>query len=114
MKAHVLTILFIGFMTTPVLAAKPDSAGQGKSNAHQRMHQEAEKVKESKKDMHVMQEKRQDAMHKEQKGRPDENKGLEKQRVMKAEQEQKELDKGSEQGMESREKRKKWWNFFGE
>jgi len=41
-----------------------------------------------------------------------ENKGMEKQREMKAEQEQKELGKGSAQGQESREQRKKWWRFW--
>jgi len=40
------------------------------------------------------------------------NKGMEKQREMKSEQEMKELGKGSEKGQESREKRKKWWRFW--
>jgi hypothetical protein len=40
------------------------------------------------------------------------NQGLEKQREKKMTQEQKELDKGSEQGRESRENRKKWWKFW--
>ncbi len=43
----------------------------------------------------------------------DEAGGQEKQREMKMEQEQKELGKGSEQGQKSREKRKKWWKFWG-
>jgi len=38
--------------------------------------------------------------------------GLEKQHAKKAGQEQKELGKGSEQGQESREQRKKWWQFW--
>lgn len=45
-------------------------------------------------------------------GQEEGNKGMEKQREMKSEQEQKELGKGSEQGQESREKRKKWWRFW--
>ena len=40
------------------------------------------------------------------------NKGLEKQKEKKMAQEQKELDKGSEQGQASRENRKKWWKFW--
>jgi Ni/Co efflux regulator RcnB len=114
MKAQVLAILLIGFVTLPALAAKPDFVGQGKSKQHQRIYQEAEKVNKSNKDMHRKQEKRQEAMHNKQKGRSDEIKGHEKQRIKKMEQEQKELGKGSEQGVESREKRRKWWNFFGE
>ncbi|MFC1467676.1 hypothetical protein ACFLQY_03175 [Verrucomicrobiota bacterium] len=39
--------------------------------------------------------------------------GIEKQRVKKAEQVQKELGKGSERGQEARQKRKKWWKFWG-
>ncbi len=43
----------------------------------------------------------------------DKLKGLEKQTAKKADQEQKELDKGSEQGQTSREEhRKKWWQFW--
>lgn len=41
-----------------------------------------------------------------------ENRGLEKQRERVMEQEQKELGKGSEQGQESRENRRKWWRFW--
>lgn len=41
--------------------------------------------------------------------------GLEKQREMKMDQEQKELGKGSEKGQEMREQNsKKWWKFWGE
>jgi hypothetical protein len=40
-----------------------------------------------------------------------EKRGLEKQREKKAEQVQKELDKGSETGQEARQKRKKWLSF---
>lgn len=42
----------------------------------------------------------------------EEPKGLEQQRERKMEQEQKELGKGSEQGQEAREQRKKWWRFW--
>ena len=45
----------------------------------------------------------------------DKLKGIEKQTAKKADQEQKELGKGSEQGQESREEhRKKWWQFSGD
>ena len=41
------------------------------------------------------------------------NAGMQKQREMKTEQEQKELGKGSEQGQAAREThRKKWWKFW--
>lgn len=43
------------------------------------------------------------------------NRGLEKQRQMKMDQEQKELGKGSEKGREMREEHsRKWWKFWGE
>jgi len=46
-------------------------------------------------------------------GVKDSNKGLEKQRQKKAEQERKELGKGSEQGQASREAHsRKWWKFW--
>lgn len=41
--------------------------------------------------------------------------GLDKQRVKKTTQEQKELGRGSDQGQQSREERSlKWWKFWGE
>ena len=39
-------------------------------------------------------------------------KGFEKQKEKKMAQEQKELGKGSEQGQEARQNRKKWWKFW--
>ena len=39
-------------------------------------------------------------------------KGLEKQKLKKTDQQMKELDKGSDQGQESRDNRKKWWRFW--
>lgn len=39
---------------------------------------------------------------------------LKKQQANKAEPMQKEADKGSEQGQEARQERKKWWRFWGE
>lgn len=41
-------------------------------------------------------------------------KGLEKQHDKKAAHVQKELDKGSAQGQEARQGRKKWWKFWGD
>lgn len=41
-----------------------------------------------------------------------EHQGSEQLRQRKSEQEQKELGKGSEQGQEAREQRKKWWRFW--
>lgn len=38
--------------------------------------------------------------------------GMDKQRDMKPEQDQKELERGSEQGQDSRDHRKKWWRFW--
>lgn len=44
----------------------------------------------------------------------DDGRGLEKQREMKMDQEQKELGKGSEKGQEMREEHsRKWWKFWG-
>lgn len=51
--------------------------------------------------------------NKTDKVRPEKAKGLAKQQK-KSEQVQKELNKGSEKGQESRQNRKKWWNFWGE
>jgi hypothetical protein len=57
-------------------------------------------------------EERERDMERERDRENDDNRGMEKQRERVMEQEQKELGKGSEQGQESREQRRKWWRFW--
>ncbi|MDX2424769.1 MAG: hypothetical protein QNK15_00790 [Cycloclasticus sp.] len=114
MKTNLLMILLLAFITTPILAAKPDWTGQGKPDKEQT--KQLKSTMKADKDMGKMKGQPEEKMAKlkEKKDKPDKLKGLEKQTEMKSTQQQKELDKGSEKGMESREERKKWWNFFGE
>jgi len=101
--ALILTVAFIG----PALADKPVWAGKGKPSDEQKAaHQSAMEAKEDLDN---------EVEIKERKDKSDKLKGLEKQKTKKSEQVQKELDKGSDKGQESRESHsKKWWKFWGE
>ncbi len=134
-----LVIVMISFLfSIPAFAAKPTWAGKGKPTMEQK--QEHKSAMQEKKEMDgddvgdeikdkAMQEKKhkKDKMKKEKKHKEEkmqqekkdmmveeggDKKGLEKQKAKKAEQEQKELGKGSEKGQESRQKRKKWYKFW--
>jgi hypothetical protein len=116
----------------PAFAEKPDRAGKGKpAKEHSKAidsktDDEVEEIKEKGKaesgkrgeKAHDLGEKAGEELEEAQKKmkgageiETTEKRGLEKQREKKAEQVQKELDKGSETGQEARQKRKKWWKF---
>jgi len=111
--------LAIFLVSSPALAEKPDWAGKGKPSVEQKKaHNSAMEAKESiRNDVEEEREKGEKVKTEKEmklKKQGDEVKGLEKQKAKKSEQVQKELDKGSEQGQEARETRKKWWRFWGE
>lgn len=140
MKVKFLMFLLMAMVTVPVLADKPDWAGKGKPESGK---ERADNAKMKAKDYmdrehgesadHMNMDKKKDKGEKlkgfekekdkhsksEEKMKMDKHddtdlKGLEKQRMKKMEQEQKELGQGSEQGQENREQSKKWWKFWGE
>lgn len=107
MKHNLLALLLMSIFVTPAMADKPEWAGKGKPTAEQKeAHRSAMEAKEDSED---------DDLEKEKKEKSSEKDGIDKQKKMKSEQEQKELDKGSDKGKESREANsKKWWKFWGE
>jgi len=119
MKKQSLAVLMALFLAAPVLADKPEWAGEGKPSAEQKeAHKKAVKAKAGYEDDYLnKEENKKDKQKKEKKekkpkGDYDELTGLDKQKAKKAEQERKELGKGSETGQEGREESKKWWKFW--
>ena len=108
------TLLFTVLLTSPAMAEKPEWAGKGKPTAEQKeAHKAAMNAKEGlDKDVDVDVKHEKDERDEKSEKKPKDIKGLEKQQAKKADQVQKELDQGSEKGIESRENRKKWWKFW--
>jgi hypothetical protein len=120
----------IGLLSCLVIASIPvhaagNGGNKGMSQKQGMEHRSVEQVRgnmdqmqreERMHDREMMQEKdMQRRTDREMQHRTDDdmNRGMEKQREMKMDQEQKELGKGSEQGQETREEhRKKWWKFW--
>ena len=115
-KKLMLLIISLIFISTPALAEKPDWAGKGKPSVDQKKaHKSAMETKgDLNDDLEEKGEKIKTEKEKKNMKQSDELKGLEKQKVKKSEQMQKEIDKGSEKGKEARKKRKKWWKFWDE
>ena len=117
MKKNLLALLLAGVFIAPAIADKPEWTGKGKPSdeqkaAHQAAMQAKEDIDDSEDRIKEKKEKK-EKDEKEEKSR--ELKGIEKQSLKKSEQPQKELDKGSDKGKESREvNNKKWWKFWGE
>ena len=111
MKKNLLALLLAGVFIAPAIADKPEWTGKGKPSDEQKAaHQAAMQAKE---DIDDSDDRIKEKKEKEDKSR--ELKGIEKQNLKKSEQPQKELDKGSDKGQESRdENSKKWWKFWGE
>ncbi len=125
MKLRIFIALLMTFAITPAFADKPQWAGKGKPGRETgpafehrepqrpmmkgRSHEEDYGEYEGEEDEHGWQsmEHRSDKSIKE-----DKPKGLARQTEKKAEQEQKELERGSEKGREARQVRKKWWKFW--
>ena len=111
MKKNLIVLFLLSIFVSPVLADKPEWAGKGKPTEEQKeAHKNAMQAKEDlDKDNGRIKEK------KEKKDRDSDLQGLDKKSAEKTEQDQKEIDKGSDQGKESREENgKKWWKFWGE
>jgi len=119
MKIKLIAPLFAVVLASPVLADKPEWAGKGKPTAEQKAaHRSAMEAiegldEELEEETKAVKDKSKNK-NKANKERTEKVKGLEKQKQKKLNQEQKELDKGSEKGRESRENRKKWWQFWGD
>jgi len=134
MKISIVSMLLMLLLSTPVMAEKPSWAGKGKPSAEQKeAHQSAmdekekmegeyddaedvsEKESKSKKEKDSDDDAEEGKEKSKDKSKNKDNKGLEKQKAGKSEQERKELDKGSDKGKEARETHsKKWWKFWGE
>ncbi len=127
MKIRIFAVLLSVALASPVLAAKNEGTVNGKSSAEQKAaHQSAMQARDDDDDKDEYRARDEDEVKKQKQkqsekasssqkyGEKQQAKGKEKQAEKKLNQEQKELDKGSEQGMASRENRKKWWNFWSE
>ena len=108
MNRNLIALILLSVFVAPVMADKPEWAGKGKPTDEQKaVHKSAMEAKGDSDD--------DDIRLKEKKDKSSKLKGIEKQSAKKSEQEQKELEKGSDKGKASREEnRKKWWKFWGE
>ena len=119
---RIITSFFVTLFlfTTPALAEKPEWAGKGKPTAEQKdIHRATMETKgnledsdKSKKKSDKSSKSEKSEKSKSEKDSEEKVKGLEKQKLKKTDQQRKELDKGSDQGQESRDNRKKWWRFW--
>jgi hypothetical protein len=119
---RIITSFFVTLFlfTTPALAEKPEWAGKGKPTAEQKdIHRATMETKgnledsdKSKKKSDKSSKSEKSEKSKSEKDSEEKVKGLEKQKLKKTDQQMKELDKGSDQGQESRDNRKKWWRFW--
>ena len=117
MKKNILALLLAGVFIAPAIADKPEWTGKGKPSDEQKAaHQAAMEAKENIEDSEDRIKEKEEKIETEEKEvKSRELKGIEKQSLKKLEQPQKELDKGSDKGQESREENsKKWWKFWGE
>jgi hypothetical protein len=120
MKKNILALLLAGVFIAPAIADKPEWTGKGKPSDEQKTaHQAAMEAKENIEDSEDRIKEKEEKIETEEKIEKDDKsrelKGIEKQSLKKLEQPQKELDKGSDKGQESREENsKKWWKFWGE
>ncbi len=122
MKKYISAILLGSLFIAPVMAEKPEWAGKGKPTEEQKAaHRTAMEAKDDVESEDRVKELKEKKEKKEKKVKNKEmdtlvdKEGLEKQKSKKLDQEQKELEKGSAKGKESREENsKKWWKFWGE
>lgn len=122
MKKYILATLLGSLFIAPVMADKPKWAGKGKPTEEQKAaHKTAMEAKDGAendgriKELKEKKGKKEKKMKKKEMDISADKEGLEKQKNKKLDQEQKELDKGSAKGKESREENsKKWWKFWDE
>lgn len=108
MKKNLAALFLLSIFVSPAMADKPEWAGKGKSTAEQKETHKA--AMEGKKKMGDNGERLEQKKEKSNK-----LKGIDKQTEKKSAQPQKELEKGSDKGKESRQaNRKKWWQFWAE
>ena len=121
MNRNLIVLILLTVFVAPLMADKPEWAGNGKPTDEQKAAHKS--VMEAKGDSdddddYLLNEKKQKKEKKEKKEKKDKSsklKGIEKQGAKKSEQEQKEVEKGSDKGQASREEnRKKWWKLWGE
>ena len=111
MKRNLIALILLSIFVVPVMADKPEWAGKGKPTDEQKAaHKSAMEAKgDSDDDDNRLKES------KEKKEKSSKLKGIEKQHAKKSEQEQTELEKGSDKGKASREEnRQKWWKLWGD
>ena len=113
MNRNLIVLILLTVFVAPVMADKPEWAGNGKPTDEQKAaHKSVMEAKGDSDDDYRLNEKKQ---KKEKKDKSSKLKGIEKQGAKKSEQEQKEVEKGSDKGQASREEnRKKWWKLWGE
>ena len=111
MNRNLIVLILLSVFVVPVMADKPEWAGNGKPTDEQKaVHKSAMEAKVDSDDDGDRQKEK-----KEKKEKSSKLKGIEKQHAKKSEQEQKELERGSDKGKASREEnRKKWWKLWGE
>lgn len=114
-KITALTIASV-LVSMPAFAQHHDGHAEVQSHGgHHQSHDDhddhREHDKKAKKEKHEKHEKYEKHEMHEKHAMP---KGLEKQHDKKAAHAQNELDKGSAQGQEARQGRKKWWKFWGD
>lgn len=116
MNNKLIFVFLVSTFVSPVFADKPEWAGKDKPTAEQRAAHESAMENKGRDTEETMEERMNESKEKkEKKEYSDKMNGIEKQKLKKAEQEQKELQKGSQQGKTMREEnRKKWWKFWGE
>lgn len=107
-----LSLLLSLFISASANAEKPEWAGKGKPTTEQKEAHTA--AMNAKTDSDILEDHEDEKEKKEKKNKTDKIKDLDKQKDKKLESTQKELNKGSEQGKESRQQRKKWWKFWDE
>ena len=106
MKKYLIILIALSFVFIgTAIAEKPGWVSQKKAVK--------DDMKAQKKEMKAYPDNEREKKEKKDKKIKDEKiKGLEKQREKKSAHVQKELGKGSAQGQEARQQRKKWWKFW--
>ena len=127
-KSATIAAIALGatLMAAPLWAAGPDTApdqaraamllAQGQGGSRAGGGQAEERMREGQRTQEEMREQaerqQEQARDRREDSGPSDNRGMEQQRERVMEQEQRELDRGSEQGQEAREHRRKWWRFW--
>ena len=112
MKSTTMSLLLTLFVCSPVIAEKPEWAGQGKPTAEQKEGHKA--AMQAKKETGEEQRKAGEQMQKGKADQADKAKAMEKTQTRQMEQEQKQTGEATQAGKQTQEKKRKWWKFWGE